>query len=314
MGWDSLWTMRLKNLQQLGVVSKDLNKFSKNPSIPLWKNLPKNVQQDFARDMEVYAGMLDYMDSCMGVVLGYLKKQGMYDNTMIVFMSDNGANGANAHGYPGNEDGKYLATFDNKLENRGLKNSFVEQGPGWAQASSAPFRYFKSFTTEGGIRAPLIVKMPGTMKQPGSWNHEFFHVTDLMPTILELAGAAYPRQNKGKDLHALVGKSMLPVLNGKETAIHANDGMGWELFEMKAYIQGNWKILRLPKPFGTGEWQLFDLQADPAETTDVSEQHKALKDSLIVKWNEYARANALHDHNGHFDSIYRRNYQVKDDE
>jgi arylsulfatase len=311
MGWDSLWTLRLKNLQQLGVISKDLNKFSKNPSIPQWKTLPKTIQQEFARDMEVYAGMLDYMDSCIGVVIGYLKKEGMYDNTMIVFMSDNGANGANAHGYPGNEDGKYLEAFDNKLESRGLQGSYVEQGAGWAQASSAPFRYFKSFTTEGGIRAPLIVKMPGTMQQAGQWNRSFFHVTDLMPTILELAGVVYPATHKKVALHPLVGKSMAPVLQAKAAGIHNDDGMGWELFEMKAYIQGKWKILRLPKPFGTGEWQMFDLEADPAETTDVSEQHKGLKDSLIVKWNEYAMANALHDHKGHFDSIYRRNYATR---
>lgn len=310
MGWDSLWTLRLKNLQQLGVVSKDLNKFSKNPSIPQWKSLPKEQQQEFARDMEVYAGMLDYMDSCIGEVFNYLKKEGMYDNTMIIFMSDNGANGANAHGYPGNEDGKYLATFDNKLENRGLQNSFVEQGPGWAQASSAPFRYFKSFTTEGGIRAPLIVKMPGTMQQAGQWNRSFFHVTDIMPTILELAGVSYPAKRNEVDLHPLIGKSMLPVLQGKADGIHDNDGMGWELFEMKAYIKGNWKILRLPKPFGTGEWQLFDIEKDPAETTDLSAQYQSTKDSLIGMWNEYAKANALHDHNGHFDSIYRRNYNV----
>ena len=310
MGWDSLWTLRLKNLQQLGVVSKDISKFSKNPAIPQWKSLPKEQQQEFARDMEVYAGMLDYMDSCIGEVFRYLKKEGMYDNTMIVFMSDNGANGANAHGYPGNEDGKYLSTFNNKLENRGLRNSYVEQGAGWAQASSAPFRYFKSFTTEGGIRAPLIVKMPGTMQQAGQWNRSFFHVTDLMPTILELAGAEYPATRNEVALHPLIGKSMLPVLQGKAEAIHTDDGMGWELFEMKAYIKGKWKVLRLPRPFGTGQWQLFDLDADPAETTDLSAQHRALTDSMVAMWNEYAKQNAVYDHKGHFDSIYRKNYNV----
>jgi arylsulfatase A-like enzyme len=135
-----------------------------------------------------------------------------------------------------------------------------------------------------------------------------------MPTILELAGASYPKTNKNKELHPLVGKSMLPVFQGKTASIHPDDGMGWELFEMKAYIKGNWKILRLPKPFGTGEWQLFDLANDPAETTDLSSQHPQTKDSLITMWNEYARLNAVHDHKGHFDSIYRRNYPVDDNE
>src|SRR5262249_25198258 len=154
MGWDSLYTLRLKNLQALGIVPKDLNRFAKNPALPKWSSLDKEHQQEFARDMEVYAAMLDYMDMSIGRVFDYLKKENLYDNTMIIFMSDNGANGQMAAFYPGNEDGKYLSTFNNAMDNRGLQNSYVEMGPGWAQASSAPFRLFKSFSTEGGIRVP----------------------------------------------------------------------------------------------------------------------------------------------------------------
>ncbi len=232
MGWDSLWTLRLKNLQALGIVSKDAANFIKNPAIPKWDKLSQHDKEDFARDMEVYAAMLDYMDMSIGRVFDYLKQNGMYDNTMIIFMSDNGANGAMATAYPGNADGKYLGSFNNKMENRGLQNSYIEMGPGWAQASSSPFRMFKGFAAEGGIKAPLIVKMPGQMKDAGQWNKNFFHVTDIMPTILDITGSTYPKQNKGKDIHPLIGKSMLPVLKGDSTAIHNNDGMGWELFEM----------------------------------------------------------------------------------
>jgi arylsulfatase len=152
--------------------------------------------------------------------------------------------------------------------------------------------------------------MPGTMQQAGQWNRSFFHVTDLMPTILELAGASYPEKRNNVTLHPLVGKSMMPVFQGKADGIHTDDGMGRELFEMKAYIKGNWKVLRLPQPFGTGDWQLFDLENDPAETTDLSAQHADIRNDLIARWNEYAKQNALHDHGGHFDSMYRRNYQV----
>ena len=106
MGWDSLWTMRLNNLKEIGIVSKELNRFAKNPAIPKWETLGKEQKQAFARDMEVFAAMLEYMDMSIGRVFDYLKKEGMYDNTMIVFMSDNGANGATAGTYPGNEDGK----------------------------------------------------------------------------------------------------------------------------------------------------------------------------------------------------------------
>lgn len=312
-GWDSLWTLRLKNLQSLGIVPANLDRFSKNPAIPAWSKLTKEQKEEFARDMEVYAAMLDYMDMSIGRVFDYLKKEGLYDNTMIVFMSDNGANGALAATYPGNDDGKYLGTFDNRLENRGLKNSYVEMGPGWAQASSAPYRLFKTFTSEGGIKSPLIIKLPGDMKNRGQWNSSFAHVTDLMPTILELTGTSYPKQWKGKQIHPLIGKSLVPVLHGDSASVHTNDGIGWELFEMKAYIKGKWKILRLPKPFGSGEWQLYDLEKDPGETTDLSKQYPGIKEDMLKGWNSYVQQNNVLDHKGHYDSAYRKLYNVDDE-
>ncbi|ULQ52001.1 arylsulfatase [Flavihumibacter fluvii] len=307
IGWDSLWTLRLHNLQTLGIVPKNLTRFSKNPVIPQWKSLSKEQQKEFARDMEVYAAMLEYLDMSMGRVIDYLKKEGLYENTLVVFMSDNGANGATAGTYPGNADGKYLSKFNNQLENRGKRNSYVEMGPGWAQASSAPYRLFKTFASEGGIKAPLIIKLPGKMAHAGEWNKSFVHVTDLMPTILELANTPYPN-DPAKKIHPLIGKSLVPVLKGDSASVHTNEGMGWELFEMKAYIKGNWKILRLPRPFGSGEWQLYDLATDPAETTDLSQQHPEIKSDLIKAWNVYAEQNSVYDHHGHYDSVYKATY------
>jgi arylsulfatase len=306
-GWDSLWTERFNNLKTLGIVGADAKGF-KVPAIPAWSKLPKEQQQAAARDMEVYAAMLDYMDMSIGRVFEYLKAQGMYDNTMIIFMSDNGANGAVASTYPGNQDGVYLETFDNSLDNRGKKGSYIAMGPGWAQASSAPFRYFKTFTSEGGIRAPLMIKMPGQTAAAGIWNRSLTHVSDIMPTILELTGTAYPATYKGQNLHALIGKSLLPLFQGKAQNIRTDEGIGYELFEMKAYIRGNWKILRLPEPMGTGQWQLYDINKDPGETTDVAPQNPGLVKELIDAWNVYAKQNSVHDHRGHYDSVYRSSY------
>jgi len=314
MGWDSLWLERLENLKALGIVSKDINKFSKNPQIPEWNKLPQELKDEFARDMEVYAGMLEYLDMSVGRVFDYLKKEGMYDNTLIIFISDNGANGATAKTYPGNADGKYLSTFDNSMDNRGLKNSFIETGAGWAQASSSPFRYFKSFTSEGGIKVPLIIKMPGNMKNAGQWNEGFIHVSDIMPTILEIAQAQYPKEYNGNAIHPLIGESIMPVLKGDSVTVHSNDGYGWELFEMKAYIKGDWKILRLPQPFGTGTWELYNLKSDPAETTDLSGQFPEIKANLIEEWNIYAQQNEVHDHQGHFDEFYRNSFMPEEDD
>ena len=306
MGWDSLYSIRVNNLKALGIIPDSLNKFLKNPKLPKWKDLRKEQKEEYARDMEVYAAMLDYMDMSIGRILDYLKKENMYDNTMIVFLSDNGANGQMATFYPGNEDGRYLSGFNNANDNRGLRNSYVEVGPGWAQASSAPFRLFKSYATEGGIRAPLIIKLPGENKLAGKWNRSFVHVTDLMPTILQLTGAVYPKQFKEKNIHSLTGKSLMPLLTGDSISIHTNDGMGWELFEMRAYIRGKWKILRLPQPFGSGNWQLYDLEQDPGETTDLSAQFPSIKDQLINAYQNYVATNEVYDHQGHYDSIYRQ--------
>lgn len=311
MGWDSLWVERLNNLKALGIVPIELGNFSKNQAIPEWEKLNDENKKAFARDMEIYAAMLDYMDMSIGRVFEYLKTEGLYDNTMIVFMSDNGANGATANTYPGNEDGVYFASFNNKTDNRGLQNSYAEAGPGWAQASTSPFRFFKSFTTEGGIRAPLIIKMPGIMKKSGSWNRSFIHVTDILPTILEITEVKYPEQFKGKNIHTYIGKSITSILKGDSVSVRTTEGMGWELFEMKAYISGNWKILRLPKPMGTGEWQLYDIEKDPAETTDLSAQFPEIKEQLIQGWNEYAKRNEVHDHQGHFDSLYFQSFAPK---
>ena len=152
------------------------------------------------------------------------------------------------------------------------------------------------------------------MSKAGSWNSSFIHVTDILPTILEITEVKYPEQFKGENIHPYIGKSIKSVLQGDSVSVRTNEGMGWELFEMKAYISGNWKILRLPKPMGTGEWQLYDIEKDPAETTDLSAQFPEIKEQLIKAWNEYAKQNEVHDHKGHFDSLYIQSFAVKEND
>ena len=126
---------------------------------------------------------------------------------MVIFFSDNGANGHPRTAYPGQTD-EYLNSFDNSLPNRGLKNSYIDMGPGWAQASMAPSRMFKAFTAEGGIRAPFVVKLPGAMSNAGTMNHSFFHVRDIMPTILDIAGISHTQEVAGRQvvpMHLLEG-------------------------------------------------------------------------------------------------------------
>lgn len=313
MGWDSLRVLRLNNLKALGIIPKNVVDFPVNPGIPKWETLNAEQKAESARDMEVYAAMVDYLDMSIGRLLDYLKNEGLYDNTMIVFMSDNGANGVMATTYPGNGDGKYLGSFDNSLENRGLPNSFIEMGPGWAQASSSPSRWFKMFSSEGGIKAPLMIKMPNNSLNKKQWNKSFIHVTDLMPTVLQLTKTTYPKEFKGKKVRQPIGKSILPVLNGKSQVIHSeSEGIGFELFERKAYIKGKWKILRLAPPFGKGEWQLYDLEKDPGEINDLSQQFPAIKKSLINDWMLYVKANDVVDHHGYYDALFSKSVEHKE--
>jgi arylsulfatase len=305
-GWDALARERLASLKQLGLVPQAIDRIPETFMAKPWEGLSAEQRRLYARDMEVYAAMVDYMDASIGRLLAHLQRRGLYDDTLIVFLSDNGANGAAATSYPGNADGQYLSTFDNRLENRGLPGSFVEMGPGWARASSAPFRLFKSFTTQGGIKSPMIVKPPKAARDAGQWKHTFVHVTDLMPTILEAAGATYPKALDGRVLAQPSGVSFLPVLDGERIHARAARGVGYELFEMKAYIRDDWKLLRLPEPFGTGAWQLYDLKTDPGELHDLSERHPEVRESLIEAWRRYAEANGVHDHRGRFDALYRK--------
>ncbi len=309
-GWDVLGLQRLENLKELGLVPASVNEFPANFMIRKWETLGADEKRRHARDMEVYAAMVDYLDMSIGRVFDYLRDNELYDDTLIVFFSDNGANGAPATAYPGNADGTYLASFNNEIDNRGLPNSFIDTGPGWAQASSVPFKLFKSFTTQGGIKAPMIVKLPGENTARGKWNHSFLHITDIMPTFLEVADAPYPEVVNGKSVIQPIGKSMLPVLMGKRDSLHRGEGMGYELFEMKAFIQDEWKILRLPVPFGSGEWTLHNLKEDPGEILDLSDQHPEKKAKLLAAWQDYAKQNEVFDHKGRFDALYKKAYGV----
>jgi arylsulfatase len=310
-GWDVLALERLTSLKELGLVLEHVDELPPNFMARPWESLSADEKLRHARDMEVYAAMVEYMDRSIGRLFDYLQANGLYDNTLIVFFSDNGANGAHATAYPGNADGSYLATFNNELGNRGLPNSFVDMGPGWARASSAPFRLFKSFTTQGGIKSPMIVKKPEAMPAGGQWNHAFLHVTDILPTFLEAAGASYPETLNGRAIKQPIGRSMMPILSGARGTIGDHQGVGYELFEMKAYIRGSWKLLRLPEPFGTGAWRLYDLRTDPGEMHDLSDDHPEVEAELIEAWHEYAKANEVFDHQGRFDAMYRRIYGVE---
>lgn len=284
-GFDVLRDARFQRLKELGLVNENTNQFPWNGA--KWEELTVEEQQIASRGMEVYAAMIDYMDMQISRIFDWLEESGKMDNTLVIFISDNGANGGLLENYPGQTE-EYMNTFDNSLENIGLPNSLTDMGPNWASASMAPFRLFKGFTSEGGIKAPCIIKLPKGMKSNESMINSFAHISDLMPTFLELAQVSHP-STENQNIPPMMGKSIIPLLSGETNDIHLTEGVGYELHGSRAYFRDEWKIVSLPPPFGTGDWQLYNLVSDPSETNDLSEEHPEKRNELITGWNDYSQ-------------------------
>jgi arylsulfatase len=283
-GFNVLRAERFESLKKLRIVPETANMFPWTG--PVWDDLSNKEKKESARDMEVYAAMIEYMDDQISRIFNWLEENNKMDNTIIVFFSDNGANGAMSTAYPGQTE-EYLKSFDNSIANRGLPNSFVEMGPAWATASMAPHRLYKAFTTEGGIISPCIIKLPKSLNNNLKMNGAFTHISDMMPTFLELAGTVHPSE-QNESIPGMMGKSLLPLLTGEKEEVHYNEGIGYELHGMRAYIKDEWKIVNLPIPFGNGDWELFNLAEDPAESIDLTEQFPEIRNELIAAWEEYS--------------------------
>jgi arylsulfatase len=162
----------------------------------------------------------------------------------------------------------------------------------WAQVSMTPFSQYNGWMAEGGIRNALIVSGPVVDRQAGSINHGFMHVADIMPTLLDVAGASYPTSVGDRPLPAMIGKSWTDVLSGTaESPRSDEDYMGWELFGNRAVRQGDWKLRWQWRPFGTGEWELFNLADDPAERFDLATDNPDKLDAMYRLWEDYVAAN-----------------------
>lgn len=290
-GYEAIRQERLARMKQMGLVAADAAaNVPMQGVLPDWEQLTDEQKLREARSMEVYAAMVDNMDHHIGRVIDYLKQTGEYDNTFILFLSDNGADGNSPLGLPGN-DVWMKEAFDNSLENMGRKGSYIDYGAQWAQVSATPFPFFKGLTTQGGIQVPAIIRHP-TVSKPGSINNEVAHIMDVMPTLLDLAGIQPPPGTfRGREVAPLQGVSMLPLLQDKAMPERA---IGWELFGRKALRKGDWKILNMSAPYGNADWQLYNLADDPTEATNLAASQPGKLKELLGDWDEYvARNNVL---------------------
>ena len=285
-GYDKLRKERFERLKKLGLVSADTPIYEGHPNWPKWDSLTPEQKESEARRMTVYSAMIENMDRQIGRVLAYLKDKGQLDNTFIFFMSDNGADGNSVYDVARTREWIHK-DMDNSNANIGKPGSFIEYGPGWAQVGMTPFKMFKSFMYEGGISVPAIAWGPGI--QGGTVKREFAHVTDVAPTIYELAGTQHPGIRYGdKPVLPLRGKSMLPYLQGKAKQVRGKDEpVGWELGGRKALRKGDWKIVYANQPWGTGNWELYNIARDRSESSNLAAKNPAKLNELLADWKTY---------------------------
>ena len=298
-GPDALRAERLQRLAELGLVPADAAAHPVVAPGKPWHKLPAEERALSARSMEVYAGMVERLDWNVGRVVDALQAAGELDDTVVIFLSDNGAEGMLLEAFPflGPQLVRYLRKhYDNSVDNIGRGNSYVWYGPRWAQAATAPSRLHKTFTTEGGIRVPAFVTWPGFARQ-GEIGQAFATVMDLAPTLLELAGAEHPgSEYRGRPVHPLHGSSLVDYLQKRSERAHdETEVTGWELFARRAIRQGDWKAVYLPGPDGPGRWQLYHLGDDPGEINDLAAEHPERIAALIRHWEDYAERNGVRD-------------------
>ncbi len=285
-GYDKLRKERLERMKKLGLIAADTPVYEGHPNWPKWDSLTPAQKESEARRMTVYAAMIENMDRQIGRVLAYLKERGELDNTFVFFMSDNGADGNSVYDVGRTREWIHK-DMDNSTANIGKPGSFIEYGPGWAQVGMSPFKLYKSFMYEGGISVPAIAWGPGI--RGGSVKREFAHVMDVAPTIFELAGAKHPgTEYNGREVLPLRGKSMLPYLHGKAKQVRGkDDAIGWELGGRKALRKGDWKIVYANQPWGTGDWELYNIARDRTESRNLAASQPAKLKEMLAEWKRY---------------------------
>lgn len=295
VGYDVIRDARIARQKQLGLIPANFiaaepiatqnapQKYGK------WNELSAEQKALEARRMEIYAGMVENLDANIGRVIQYLKRNNLYDNTLIFFVSDNGAEGFVRFNY-GAESG-----FDNSVANVGTSSSYHYVGPRWAEVSAAPFHLWKDTAGEGATTAPAIVKLPYQTKAQ-STHHGFASVLDVFPTVLDYANIAVPQgQYKGRQVNTPSGYSWKPLLENKAQAIRpVNFSFADELHGSKYARQGDWKIaLQGKAELGTGNWELYNLQNDRGETQNLAQSNPAKLQELVDVYNKYTQQNGV---------------------
>mgnify|MGYP003685131481 FL=1 len=262
IGWDEIRNQRFKRMNEMGIIGPN-HKLTPRAS-KAWDDLPEKQKDAEDLKMAVYAAMIDRVDQNLGHLFAKVKELGEWDNTLIMFLTDNGACPEQPNTTPDIPPGPV--------------ESYRTVSVGWANASNTPYRKFKSTDYEGGIRTPFIAHWPGVIK-PGMTN-QVGHIIDVSATLRDITGAKYPKKVSGNKTKAPTGKSLLPIFKGEEREPH--EEIFWRFNRANAVRQGDLKVVRVGKT-----WELYDLKADPTETKNLAKERPKKTSELSKMWEDW---------------------------
>ncbi len=278
-GWDELRKQRYAKQIRLGIIDKSTKLSSREDSVKAWAAIPQAEKAVWVKRMAIYAAQVDCMDQGIGRILGSLKESGYADNTMVIFMADNGA------------CAEFLSSKDKSIEKLGTDESYESYRGNWANLSNTPFRLYKTRVQEGGIHTPFIVSWPGHTATSGSiLMNSPAHMIDLMPTFLAAAGAKYPTSFKGQNIHPLNGVNLLPAFNGAQLVDRM---LYWEHEGNRAIRIKDWKMVSVSSETEAyvGKWELYNLAADRTELNNLALKYPEKVKAYEALWTTWAKAN-----------------------
>jgi len=270
-GWDKLRDERYARQIKQGVIDAAWPLSPRPPEVKPWDGLSPEQKDRFDHIMAIYAACVYHMDKEVGVLVAGLVQRGLLDNTLILFMSDNGGN--------------YESGPNGRLEgaNPGGPDSTVFCGQSWATLENTPFRRYKHFEHEGGISSPFIVHWPAGIPAKNELRDQQAHLIDIMTTCVEVSGAQYPSQFNGHDIHPMDGRSLVPAFANQPIQ---RDAIYWEHEGNAAVLQGDWKLVRFR---WNGVWELYNIKADRTEQHDLSAAQPEKVKQLSAMWNDWAK-------------------------
>jgi arylsulfatase A-like enzyme len=300
-GYEPVRKARFEREKRLGLIDP---KCELSPQAGEWDKVMNKPWE--ARCMEVYAAMIDCMDQGVGRIVESLRKTGQLDNTLILFMQDNGGNyepigrsgtAARAAGPSLPAQGPdFIETKVTPKRTRdgwpvlqgtgvmpGPPDTYIAYGRGWGNVSNTPFREYKHFVHEGGIATPLIAHWPAHITRKGDLEKQPSHLIDVMATCVDLAGAAYPKQHDGHDVVPMEGRSLLPAFEGKPLD---REAIYWEHEGNRAVREGKWKLVAKGP---AGAWELYDAEADRTEMNDLATAEPGRTHEMVQKWEAWAK-------------------------